>query len=90
MKSVTVSIPAPLRSLAGGANQVVLQAVTVRQAIEALGGEEMTDRIITPDGQVRRFVNIFLGQDNIRDLQGLDTQLVEGSELVIVLSVAGG
>jgi adenylyltransferase/sulfurtransferase len=90
MKSVTVCIPVSLRSLTGGANEVVVQAVTVREAIAALGHREITNRILTPDGQIRGFVNIFLDQENVKNLDGLETELVDGGDLLIVLSVAGG
>lgn len=90
--TITVRIPTPLRPHAGGAKQVVLAAATVGEALAGLtaahGG--LKPHLFTETGVVRPFVNVYLGDEDVRYLQGLDTPLPEGATLSIVPSVAGG
>lgn len=92
--SVTVVLPGQLRELAGGRNRVEVSGgcATVRDALEALRGElpAVYDRIITERLEVRPHVNVFVGSDNIRWSDGLDTPLGDGSELFVLPSVSGG
>ena len=92
MTQVTVRIPMPLRTFTGGAAEVVGSGATVREVLAALGQDHsgLLPRILTPDGQIRSFVNIYLGEDNVRVLQGLDTTVPEGVVLSIIPAVAGG
>lgn len=90
--NLTVRIPTTLRSLTAGESKVETTGSTVK---EALGNLEavypgFSERILEEDGSLRRFVNIFLADDDIRFLQGLDTPIVPGSTLSIVPAVAGG
>jgi len=88
---VTVRIPTPLRSLTGGEEAVKISGATVRDVIEALEKAHpgMKDRLLDDKG-VRRFVNIYVGEEDIRFLDGLDTQLSSGQEISIVPAIAGG
>jgi molybdopterin/thiamine biosynthesis adenylyltransferase/rhodanese-related sulfurtransferase/molybdopterin converting factor small subunit len=86
---VTIRIPTPLRALAGGADEVRAQGATVGEAMKALD-TALLARILTPEGQVRQFVNIYLGAQNIVTLKGLATPLQDGDVLSIVPAVAGG
>lgn len=92
--SVTVVLPGQLRELAGGRGRVELSGgcTTVRDALEALRGElpAVYDRIITERLEVRPHINVFVGSDNIRWSDGLDTPLGDGSELFVLPSVSGG
>lgn len=92
MTTVTIRIPMPLRSYAGNAAEVRVEATTVGEALRQLcaahGG--VTPRILSPQGELREFVNVFVGDRNIRSLGGLATRLAEGDVLVIVPAVAGG
>ncbi len=92
MRQVKVRIPMPLRSFTAGVDEVVVEAENVREALQALGRahEGLLPRVLTPEGQVRSFVNIFVGGDNVHSLQGLETRLPEGSVLSIIPAVAGG
>ncbi len=76
---VTVRIPTPLRTLTGGNDAVQIGAGTVRQVIEELEGKHpgMRERLLDDKG-VRRFVNIYVGDEDIRFLDGLDTEVEEG------------
>ncbi len=89
--TVTVRIPTPLRSLTGGEEQVKSSGATVRAVIDELEQNHpgMRDRLLDEKG-VRRFVNIYVGDEDIRFLDGLDTKLENGVEISIVPAIAGG
>ena len=88
---VTVRIPTPLRSLTGGEEQIQSSGATVRAVIDELEQNHpgMRDRLLDEKG-VRRFVNIYVGDEDIRFLDGLDTKLENGVEISIVPAIAGG
>ena len=88
---VTVRIPTPLRSLTGGEEQVKIPGDNVRAVIDGLEKQHpgMKDRLLDDKG-VRRFVNIYVGDEDIRFLDGLDTALKSGEEISIVPAIAGG
>jgi molybdopterin synthase sulfur carrier subunit len=89
--AVTVRIPTPLRTLTGGEEQVQADGSTVLQVIEHLEKHHpgLRDRLLDEKG-VRRFVNIYVGDEDIRFLDGLSTALKGGEELSIVPAIAGG
>ena len=88
---VTVRIPTPLRTLTGGEEQVQAEGATVAQIIENLEKRHpgLRDRLLDEKG-VRRFVNIYVGDEDIRFLDGLATALTGGEEVSIVPAIAGG
>lgn len=88
---VTVRIPTPLRTLTGGEEAVKVDGATVRDVIESLEKSHpgMRDRLLDDKG-VRRFVNLYVGEEDIRFLDGLDTKLEAGQEISIVPAIAGG
>lgn len=89
--SVTVRIPTPLRTLTGGEEQVTASGENVRSVIEDLESNHpgMKDRLVDDKG-IRRFVNVYLGDEDVRFLDGLDTALKSGDELSIIPAIAGG
>jgi molybdopterin synthase sulfur carrier subunit len=89
--AVTIRIPTPLRTLTGGEEQVKADGTTVSQVIENLEKKHpgIRDRLLDDKG-VRRFVNIYVGDEDIRFLDGLETSLSEGQEISIVPAIAGG
>lgn len=89
--AVTIRIPTPLRTLTGGEEQVPVEGSTVKQVIENLEQRHpgIRDRLLDEKG-VRRFVNIYVGDEDIRFLDGLETQLKGGEEVSIVPAIAGG
>ncbi len=89
---VKVRIPTPLQSLTGGASEVTAEGGTVRELIDDLERRYagIKARLCDENGEVRRFVNIFVNDEDIRFLQGLDTPLKEGDEISIVPAIAGG
>jgi molybdopterin synthase sulfur carrier subunit len=90
--SSRVRIPSQLRPLAGGASDVAVEGATVGDLLKALDAAHpgFHDRLFDESGKLRRFVNVFLGEEDMRFLQGLETPVPEGSTLSIVPAVAGG
>lgn len=92
MARVTVHIPTPLQPYADGHREIALEADSIHGLLEALAAEHepLVTRIRTRDGVLRPYVNIFVRRTDIRELDGLATQLVDGDEVIIMPSVAGG
>ncbi len=90
--SVTVRIPAQLRSLTAGSGEVVVEGATVGEVVAALERAHpgIAERLLDENGQLRRFVNLFLAEEDIRFLDGLDTAVRDGQTLSVVPAVAGG
>ena len=91
MASVTVRIPPPLRTFTEGKDEVNVQGGTVGEVIDALeaGAPGIKERIADEKG-VRRSVNIFLGEEDIRFLDALGTELKDGDVVSIIPAIAGG
>ncbi|MGB3050742.1 MAG: MoaD/ThiS family protein [Polyangiales bacterium] len=89
--AVTVRIPTPLRTLTGGADEVLMEGGTVSEVIERLEASHpgMKDRLCDDKG-VRRFVNLYANDEDIRFLDNLETALNDGDTLSIVPAIAGG
>ncbi|MFO0645425.1 MAG: ubiquitin-like small modifier protein 1 [Polyangiales bacterium] len=89
--SITVRIPTQLRTLTQGRNEVVAEGATVSAAIEDLERNHpgLRARLLDERG-VRRFINLFVNDEDVRYLGGLETPLREGDSLTIVPAVAGG
>ncbi len=92
MSQATVRIPAPLRGFTGGAAEVAARGGSVREVLRSVGAahEGLERQILNESGEVREFVNLFLGDQNIRSLAGLDSPVEEGAVIHIVPAVAGG
>jgi len=90
--SVTVLIPTPLRQYTGKKESVVVEAKTVGEALQKLTGEysDLRRHLFTDDGKLRNFVNVYLGDEDIRFLQKDQTPLNDTDVLSIVPSIAGG
>ena len=90
--TTTVRIPTPLRPLVGGKDEVQAAGGTVREVLDQLEGAHrgLKARLLDDQGQLRRFVNLYLGEEDVRHLQGLDTPLQGGQVLTIVPAIAGG
>ena len=89
---VKVKIPAQLRSHTAGTSEVEVTAGTVGSALTELRGryEGLGDRLFDDDGKLRRFVNVYVGDEDIRFTQGLDTEVPDGQKVTILPAVAGG
>jgi len=90
--AVTIRIPTQLRVLAGGAAEVSVEATTVSDALKALNAQHagFDERLFDDKGDLRRFVNVFVADEDIRFMQGVDTALNEGTVVSIIPAVAGG
>jgi ferredoxin-nitrite reductase len=87
-----VRIPGMFLPFTDGADRVEVEAKTVREALEALRSRypRLAEQILTPEGQVHPSVNLFVGEEDIRGLQGLETPLAPGQELTILPALSGG
>jgi molybdopterin converting factor small subunit len=90
--TVTVRIPTQLRELSGGAAEVTVEAGALRAVLAQLDGAHpgFAGRLFDDGGDLRRFVNVFVADEDIRFLDGLDTAVAEGQTVSIVPAVAGG
>jgi molybdopterin synthase sulfur carrier subunit len=87
-----VKLPTQLRDAAGGQGAVEAEGSTVGEVLDALyaAHAELRDRLSDGDGGLRRFVNVYVGGEDIRFGDGLDTAVAEGDEVQILPAVAGG
>ncbi len=90
--SVTVRIPTPLRKLTGGADEVSIDGANVGEIIENLEAAHpgLKERLCDEAGEIRRFVNVYVNDEDVRFLKGRDTALKDGDEVSIVPAIAGG
>ena len=89
---IKVLIPTPLRNLTGNAAEVSVEAASVSAMIQALESAHpgLKERLCDEAGKLRRFVNVYLNEEDIRFLQGEATALKAGDEVSIVPAIAGG
>jgi sulfur-carrier protein len=90
--SVSVRIPTILRSYTGGAAEVSAQEGTLRDVIAGLDAAYpgLAGRLLDEGGKLRRFVNVYVGEEDVRLAQGLDTQVASGIQVSVIPAVAGG
>jgi MoaD family protein len=90
--SVTVRVPTTLRTLTGGESEVAVDGETVGDVLSALETAHpgFRERILDENGKLRRFVNVFVSDDDIRFLDGLSTKVPDGETVAIIPAVAGG
>jgi adenylyltransferase/sulfurtransferase len=90
--SATVGIPAPLRAYADGARELAVDAATVGEALAHLAARypRLGRHLYADDGTLRRFVNVYVNEEDVRVLGGPDAAIHPGDTLVIVPSIAGG
>jgi molybdopterin synthase sulfur carrier subunit len=89
---IKVRIPTPLRPLTKGQGEVETKASSVVEMIETLNGAHpgIKDRLCDETGELRRFVNIYVNEEDIRFLKGKETSLKDGDEVSIAPAIAGG
>ncbi len=90
--SVSVRIPTPLRKLTGGADEVSIEGANVGDIIENLEAAHpgLKERLCDDAGEIRRFVNVYVNDEDVRFLEGRATALKDGDEVSIVPAIAGG
>ena len=88
----TLKMPTPLRSYTNGLAEISVTGSTVEEAMQSLVEQYPTlkPHLFTTEGQLRPFVNLFLGENNVKDLQGLQTPIAEDARVLLVPSIAGG
>ncbi|WP_038249578.1 ubiquitin-like small modifier protein 1 [Ghiorsea bivora] len=90
--TVAVRIPTPLRKLTGGADEVKIEGTTIGELIDNLEAAHpgMKERLCDDNGEIRRFVNVYLNDEDVRFLDGRNTALKDNDEVSIVPAIAGG
>lgn len=90
--SVSVRIPTPLRKLTGGADEVSVEAASIGELIDNLEAAHagLKARLCDEAGEIRRFVNVYVNDEDVRFLDGRATVLKDGDEVSIVPAIAGG
>jgi sulfur-carrier protein len=90
--AVEVRLPTVLRSQAGGAASVQVDGSTVGEVLSKLVAEYpgMAGQVLTDEGALHKFVNVYVDDDDVRYLQGLETPVPDGAEVSILPAVAGG
>ncbi len=90
--SVNVRIPTPLRKLTDGADEVSIEASSIGELIDNLEAAHagLKERLCDDAGEIRRFVNVYVNDEDVRFLDGRNTALKDGDEVSIVPAIAGG
>jgi molybdopterin synthase sulfur carrier subunit len=90
--SAKVKIPTILRSYTAGLSEVAAQGTTLREVLTSLDQQYpgIGGRVLDDSGQLRRFVNVYIDDDDVRFLTGLDSKVEEGASVSIIPAVAGG
>lgn len=90
--SATVRIPTTLRPMAGGKSEVEVEGATVGEVLKSLDAAHpgFSDRLLDEDGNLRKFVNVFVADDDVRFMDGLQTPVPDGETVAIIPAVAGG
>ncbi len=88
-----MKIPTQLRTLSGGQAELSVDGASdLRELLGKIKAEhpDLTDRLLDDNGEIRRFVNIYVGEEDVRFLEGLDTKVEDGNLVSILPAVAGG
>jgi molybdopterin converting factor small subunit len=90
--TVTLIVPGPLRPFSGGCSEVSVDAATVAELFSDMAARDarFTARVLLPDGGLRPLVNVYVDKEDIRNLDGLETQLHDGAIVSIIPAIAGG
>ena len=90
--SVSVRIPTILRNYTGGASEVAAEGTTLGEVLDDLESNHngIKARVLDDSGEIRRFVNVYVGNDDVRFLDGLGSATPDGTQISIIPAVAGG
>ncbi len=90
--AITVNIPTPLRKLTNNQSEVELDAATVGELVDGLEAAYagIAEKLLDDGGEIRRYVNVFVNDEDIRFLDGKATPLKDGDNVSIVPAIAGG
>ncbi len=89
---IKVRIPSPLRTLTDGLDEVTIEGGSVKEVIENLESNHngIKERICDENGQIRRFINFYVNDEDIRFLSNQETEVKDGDQITIVPAIAGG
>jgi molybdopterin converting factor small subunit len=90
--SVSVRIPTILRTYTGGESEVTAEGSTLTEVLDDLEANHpgIRARVLDDQGAIRRFVNVYVGNDDVRFLDALDTKTPDGAQISVIPAVAGG
>ncbi|MCP4255463.1 MAG: MoaD/ThiS family protein [Candidatus Scalindua sp.] len=90
--SVKVRIPTPLRSLTNGSEEITVEGSSIKEVVDNLETQHngFKERLCDENGQIRRFINIYLNDEDIRFKDNQETQVSDGDQISIVPAIAGG
>ena len=90
--AVTVRVPTPLRSFTNGAEEVNIEGNTIQEVVDNLEANHsgIKERLCGDDGKIRRFLNVYINDEDIRFLQNQETKVKDGDTVSIVPAIAGG
>lgn len=90
--AATIRIPTPLRKLTNEQETVSVDSDTIGRAIDELEGQfpGIKERLVDEEGEIRRFVNVYVNEEDIRFLENQDTPLKDGDDVSIIPAIAGG
>ncbi|MBI4675486.1 MAG: MoaD/ThiS family protein [Chloroflexi bacterium] len=88
----TIFVPTPLRKVTGGEGKIRIRAATVQQAIDSANAvyPGFRERVLDGDGEIKRFINVFVNGVDVRKLQGRATPVRENDEVAVIPAMAGG
>ena len=88
----TLRIPTPLRAYTSGKSEIHVGGAKISEALNDLTSQfpAIKPHIFNEGGELRPFVNLFVGENNIKDLQGVDTEIKDGEKIMLIPSIAGG
>ena len=88
----TLRIPTPLRTYTGGKSEVTVSCAKISEALADLTNQypAIKPHLFNEGGELRPFVNLFVGEHNIKDLQGVETPIKDGDKVMLIPSIAGG
>jgi molybdopterin synthase sulfur carrier subunit len=92
MSNVVVKIPTPLRPMTGGQSEVRMEGATVGEVLKKMDAQfsGFGERVLDGGKNVKRFINVYVNEDNIKDKKELDTEVKNGDTISILPSIAGG
>ena len=90
--AATVRIPTPLRKLTNEQETVEIESATIGTAVDELEGKfhGIKERLVDEAGEIRRFVNVYVNEEDIRFLENQDTPLKDGDDVSIIPAISGG
>jgi len=89
---VKIKIPTPLRRFTNEQSEIEIESSSIKELIEVIGQKypDLKKRLCDEEGNIRKFINVYVGEEDIRFLKGLDTEIKNEDEVNIVPAISGG